>query len=407
MTLYYTAIQAAARLGVSRQTLYSYVSRGLLRAHAGASHRERRYLISQVNHVATQRAHSRSPLRAVRGALAWGLPVVESSICCIEGGRLYYRGEDVLSLIETCSIEDVAVLLWQCPKHEAFRVKAPASAKIRTAGLDRHDPRSLVSSFAMAGQGLPADSWHAVDGHSARSYGDLCRILAGCVLRAPPAGEPLRRQCADAWKLTAARARLVERALILCADHELNASSFTVRCIASTAASLHACLLGGLGALSGPRHGGVTARVETLWDEVGNSKHMEGALRARLARGDDLPGFGHPLYPDGDVRASAILDGLDRRKRGSSLAKAVEQLTGRRPSLDFALVALRRHLELPAGAAFGIFALGRSIGWIAHALEQRSQGTLIRPRAAYVGRPPLTAHHRSRTRRPGASPYRE
>jgi len=389
MAIFYSASQAAARLGVSLQTLYSYVSRGLLRAHPGDSHRERRYLIAEINQLATRRSRARSPVRAARDALNWGLPVVESSICTIDGGRLYYRGKNVLSLIETHSAEDVAALLWQRPKHEAFAAVAPLSTKLLAGRPDPNSAKFLLSSFAIAGRDLAADSWQAVTGPSARPYGDLVRILACCVLQAPAAAESLRQQCARAWNLAPKKARLVEAALILCADHELNASSFTVRCIASTAASLYACVVGGLAALSGPRHGGMTTRVENLWAEVGDARNPEAALRARLERGDDLPGFGHPLYPDGDIRASAILECLsDRRQRWRPLAQAVEQLTGQRPSLDFGLVALRRHLELPVGAAFGIFALGRSIGWIAHALEQRSQGTLIRPRAAYVG-PPL------------------
>src|ERR1700716_3794328 len=122
MATYYSALQAAARLGVSRQTLYSYVSRGLLRAHPADSHRERRYLIAEVNQLATRRSRARSPVRAAADALNWGLPVVESSICCIDAGHLYYRGKDVLSLIETQSAEDVAALLWQCSKEEAFAV---------------------------------------------------------------------------------------------------------------------------------------------------------------------------------------------------------------------------------------------------------------------------------------------
>jgi citrate synthase len=389
MATYYSALQAAARLGVSRQTLYSYVSRGLLRAHPADSHRERRYLIAEVNQLATRRSRARSPVRAAADALNWGLPVVESSICCIDAGHLYYRGKDVLSLIETQSAEDVAALLWQCSRQEAFAVGGPLSSGIPAGRLERHGAKSLVASFALAGRDLPTDSWQEVTGRSARTYGDLVRVLAGCVLGTNPRAEPLREQCAKAWSLAAAKARLLETALILCADHELNASSFTVRCIASTAASLHACVLGGLAALSGPRHGGMTMRVETLWNEVGEAANPETSVRARLERGDDLPGFGHPLYPDGDVRVSAILSRLPgRRQRWLPLARAVEQLTGLRPSLDFALVALRRHLELPVGSALAIFSLGRSIGWIAHALEQRSHGTLIRPRAAYIGPPP-------------------
>lgn len=389
MPTYYSASQAAARLGVARQTLYSYVSRGLLRAHLGDSHRERRYLIAEVNLLATRRSNARSPARVAKNALNWGLPVVESSICCIESGRLYYRGKDAVSLAETRSIEDVAALFWQCSRQDSFAPDGPLPSKNSSGAAKHYRTKSMLSAFAMTTDNLPADSWHAVTARSARPYGDLVRVLTGCALRVSPCAEPLRQQCARAWRLTARQARLVEAALILCADHELNASSFTVRCIASTAASLHACVLGGLAALSGARHGGMTMRVETLWDEVGQAANPAQPLRARLERGDDLPGFGHPLYPDGDIRASAILGSLSgRRAHWRPLAQAAEQLTGLRPSLDFALVALRRYLDLPVGSALGIFSIGRSIGWIAHALEQRSQGTLIRPRAAYIGPAP-------------------
>jgi citrate synthase len=109
-------------------------------------------------------------------------------------------------------------------------------------------------------------------------------------------------------------------------------------------------------------------------------------VRGLLASGTEIAGFGHPLYPGGDVRAAAILSGLYcRQPRLADLVDTVFDLTGRRPSLDFALVALRRTLGLPDGAAFGLFALGRSVGWIAQALEQRDSGSLIRPRAAYTG----------------------
>lgn len=389
MTTYCSARDAAARLGVSQQTLYSYVSRGLLRAYAADNFRERRYLVTEVAQLATKRARGRSPRHAAEDALNWGLPVIESAICSIDGGRLYYRGKDALMLAGTHSVEGAAAMLWQCPAEDAFPSQVPVYRDAVWKRVHSDPAMPLISLFAVAGRNLQWDTRQKVPARSVRAYGDLVRILAACVLRTVPSAAPLHEQCAKVWRLNARQAKLIQASLILCADHELNASSFTVRCVASTGASLHAAVLGGLAALSGPRHGGMTFRVESLWDEIAAAARPQVHLRARLERGDPLPGFGHPMYPDGDVRAAAILNRIPgRASRWRSLIDAVEQSTGLRPNIDFALVALRRHFGLPAGSAFGLFALGRSLGWITHALEQRAQGNLIRPRASYIGPPP-------------------
>jgi len=175
---------------------------------------------------------------------------------------------------------------------------------------------------------------------------------------------------------------------VLCADHELNASSFTARCVASTGASLKAAIIAALAALSGVKHGAMTTRVEQVWDGL-DPADFKGSLQRRLEAGETIPGFGHPLYPDGDVRARALLEPiLPDFPQAARIVDAVRELTGTEPSIDFALVALRRHLHLPPGAAFLLFAIGRSTGWIAHALEQRASGQLIRPRAIYTGERP-------------------
>jgi citrate synthase len=139
----------------------------------------------------------------------------------------------------------------------------------------------------------------------------------------------------------------------------------------------------------------MTARVEALWDELAHAASPRAGMQARVARGDSLASFGHPLYPDGDPRAADILARLPAgpaRAFALKVAAEAEALTGRRPTLDFALVALRRAVGAPEGGAYAIFAVGRTTGWIAHALEQRESGALIRPRAAYVGaRPPRHA----------------
>ncbi|WP_325088364.1 citrate synthase family protein [Burkholderia contaminans] len=407
MSNYLNSTEAAARLGVSRQTLYAYVSRGLLRAEPGGSHRESRYLAADVDRLADQRARGRKPKEVAKAALNWGSPVLESSITLIDGGRLFYRGVDALDLAARASLEEVAALLWRCDEQTAFDRRVPPTPPVlRTLFrhyADQRAEQALLPLFTVASEDAPTAIWHQSADRQAQGCGDLVRILAACLLRTRIDTAPIHEQCARAWGVGPAGAELIRVALVLCADHELNASSFTGRCIASTNASLRAVVVGGLAGLSGERHGATTARGEALWDELGN-KDVEQKMAARLARGDGLPGFGHALYPDGDVRATYLLSRiLPRHPQWKKMIDAGSALVGQKPSLDLALVALRRHLRLPVGAAFGLFALGRSIGWIAHGLEQREQSDLIRPRAVYTGTWPDGAgagadHSRSRGR---------
>jgi len=176
----------------------------------------------------------------------------------------------------------------------------------------------------------------------------------------------------------------VRRALVLLADHELNASAFAVRVAASTGASIAASLLAGLGALSGPRHGGAGEATIALIDDAARSG-AETAVSRWLARDQPLPGFGHPLYPQGDPRAIALLDGLVVDDLLVDLRSAVEMATGLSPNIDFALATFARTHRLPADTPFRLFALGRAVGWAAHAMEQATTGQLIRPRARYDG----------------------
>jgi citrate synthase len=186
--------------------------------------------------------------------------------------------------------------------------------------------------------------------------------------------------------------------LILCADHELNVSSFTARCVASAGATPYAVVGAGLAALTGLRHGGNTGRVEALFAEARTPGGVTATLARWVRRGEVLPGFGHRLYPEGDPRGAALLEMVSTalpRQRGirlaHALAEGVQALHGEAPNIDFALVALARALDLPPGAPLALFALGRTAGWVGHALEQYAAGDLIRPRARYVGQPPQTA----------------
>ncbi len=393
MTQYLDAAEAAQRLNISRPTLYAYVSRGLLAAYPSPDGRGSRYREADVSRLADQRAGGRRPRQVVRHALDWGLPVMESAITLIDNGRLFYRGTPALELAEHATLEAVAAWLWQCDEAAAFDAPAPVLPKSWYAALaslaDADIRQRCMALCTLALPALDEAAWRQDAARTARDAGALLRVVFATMLGRKPDAVPVHLQCQQAWNVDARAAEAIRVALVLCADHELNASSFAARVVASTGASLGAVVSAGLAALTGGLHGGTTARVEALLSELEGERSIGIAVRRRLDRGDALPGFGHPLYRKADPRANAILAQLPMtgavRKRLQSVVDAVADLTGDGPSLDFALVATRRVLGLPEGAGFGLFAAGRTAGWIAHALEQRTAGQLIRPRAAYVG----------------------
>jgi citrate synthase len=223
----------------------------------------------------------------------------------------------------------------------------------------------------------------------------VLRLLTAAVTAAPPSAAPVHEQLGDAWRVPAAQAPLIRAALVLSADHEFNASAFAARVVASTGANLYGATMAGLAAINGPRHGGLTRRVAALFDDLREASDLEAELAARLRARVYIPGFGHQLYPDGDVRAATLFAMLSEVMPQSAelafamrLAAAVEALIDRRANVDFATVTVERVLGLPRDSALALFLLGRTVGWIAHALEQAEHGALIRPRARYTGPPP-------------------
>jgi citrate synthase len=203
-------------------------------------------------------------------------------------------------------------------------------------------------------------------------------------------------------------AEIIRAALVLCADHELNVSAFAARCTASAGASPYDVVLTGLATLKGRRHGGQTEAAAALWSSLTSAKAAKTIFYERLRRGEAIPGFGHPLYPKGDCRASFLLDLLYARENTQrtrlirSVTETGEDVLGERANVDWALAAIGHGLALPMGAPLFLFAVSRTVGWIAHAIEQYESGTLIRPRARYVGRhPELTYQVSDRAREPG------
>jgi citrate synthase len=357
--------EAAARLGIRRASLYAYVSRGLIRSFAAPEEPRRRlYAADDIAALVRQRNRLRRPRVAAATALDWGLPVLDTGITQVRDGRLFYRGRDALDLAETASFEAVARLLVGAPD------LSPEPAC----------PPNLGGSFLARAIGALAD-WRDAPTPAATA-GAILGLIASAATGSAFKAEPIDAHLAAAWGAGRNGRDAIRRALILSADHELSASAFAVRVVASTGAGLAQAVVAGLVALSGPRHGGATDRVRTLMEEAAHAAGVP-RLRERL-RGSGPPvGFAHPLYPDGDPRGPALLSGLPLSRRDAHVLQTVTDAGGR-PTLDTGLVLLERVYRLPRPAAFIIFAVGRTAGWLAHAVEQRATGALIRPRARYV-----------------------
>jgi citrate synthase len=162
--------------------------------------------------------------------------------------------------------------------------------------------------------------------------------------------------------------------------------------VASAQANPYAVVQAGLAALQGALHGGHTARVAALVREAGSVAAVRSAVAARLRRGESIPGFGHPLYSAGDPRAKLLLALVKEVFGGETAVAIIQELvevmaeaTGELPTIDLGLVALAQAARLPIGAPLILFALGRTAGWLGHAIEQYQEDQLIRPRARYVG----------------------
>ncbi|ATQ44793.1 citrate synthase family protein [Caulobacter mirabilis] len=375
-----TAEEAMARLGVRPQTLYAYVSRGRIETRPDPGDpRRSRYRLSDVGQLEARKRRGRKASEVAAGAIAWGEPVLDSAITTVAHGRLFYRGRGAVELAESATLESVARLL-----RGGHGAVLKGQARTPPPTLPEIRPRLFAALAERAGLDPPARG-RAPLALAAEATG-LLDLVADAAAGAVASG-PIHARLATAWGRPEA-SDAIRRALVLLADHELNASTFAARVTASTGASLAASALAGLSALSGPLHGGMAGRVINLVEE---SRRIgpDGAVAGRLARAGPIPGFGHPLYPEGDPRAAALLTGFDPPPDYVALKSAVEAATGEAANIDFPLTALAARFDLPPDAPFGLFAVARTAGWLAHAVEQVQTGALIRPRARYTGPEPL------------------
>ncbi len=398
-----TARQAASALGISPATLYSYVSRGMLRSErVPGDPRIRHYPEEDVRRIVERKEFRKNPAKAAARGLHWGSPVLESSLTLINQGRLFYRGNDAIEMAQHATVEEVASLLWTGDSSQASQLFTKESLKLPRKTLALFNKNSDLGPIGRCQQVLSLVGASDLSAPNltaaavAKTGARILRLLFSVVCRTS-VSTPLDAALARKWmpkRIPSARA--IRAALILCADHELNVSAFTACCIASAQATPYEVVVGALAAFSGRRHGGASEDIEDLFREAEETRQYRRLLARHLRKFGYIPGFGHPLYPDGDPRGRLLISLAETQGRRSAFAFADELihaarvLTGEHPNLDFGLVTLTRAFDLPSEAPTALFALGRTIGWIAHAIEQYAASELIRPRANYVGPAPVS-----------------
>lgn len=362
---------ALSRLRVKSQTLYAYVSRGRIRVQPDAADSRRSlYNAADIASIVSRKARGRNPRLIAASSLDWGEPAIATAVSSIDNGELRYRGRDAIAFASAATLEDAAQLLWICDETPTFEGRGVRKDQ---SGF------SLLANMINKGQPILGRTVQNLAREAATIIGNMALVYG-----AVEGSDALHQRLARGWGRGEDTAERLRQALVLMADHDLNASTFAARVAASTGASLPAALLSGLCTLSGPRHGGAGEALQHLLRhalQVG----MKTAVQNWLETDRMLPGFGHNLYPEGDPRAAAMLADIEVGDDLKNLASTVFDCAGLLPNCDYALAAMATAHCLPADAPFRIFLIGRAVGWCAHVMEQKMDGRLIRPRGRHLG----------------------
>ena len=398
-----TAREAAKRMGVKVETLYAYVSRGLLESHTAADGRTSAFDARSIEELA-RRGRPRQSSRSSSLNM-----LIETAITSLSPQGVRYRGRLSTDLAFEHTFEDVAELLWTGTLGE--RTHGWVGETLSPIGgdaLDLHDAVRVAAARAAIGRanighGAPPDI-AGTGRHLIATITDSLPIIGGSRsprLTLPDGSGPFRATIAGRlWtRLSPQRPApgmlaALNAALVLMADHELAASTLAVRVAASTLADPYAVVNTGLGVLSGSLHGAASRLARALIDhalEVGPVRAINSSIRA----GQRLPGFGHKVYLDADPRAAALLDLLRRAAPNSRALAVIDELgsmaaerIGREPNVDFALAAMTVVGRMPPEGGETVMSIARIAGWLAHAQEEYGEAPLrFRPRASYIGPP--------------------
>jgi citrate synthase len=385
-----TSAEASQRLGVRRQTLYAYVSRGLLSPTKDG--RQSLFPAAQIDRLALRTARGRRPGRFELN--------IETGVTLLEpGGRLRYRGVDVGDLATRWSYERVAEWLWSgtdegeptsswCADATALRIARQVQAALAKDAALPDRLRVGLTAIAATRRRSPADA--------AEQRRVLIATLVDCLPLVPSAREGRGSIAARLWpKLTSVaptppRLRALEVALILFADHELATSTLAARVVASTWASASEVVLAGFATISAPFHSG----AQQVMREVLRDAEVRGArvaVEAALAQHSAMLESFQPIYTGADPRADVLLEALRtcvprrRFQTTDELAQAVRRRKLGEIEGSLALVALAEFHHMVDAADEAILAVARMAGWLAHAEEEAAHPLRFRPRAVYTG----------------------
>ena len=342
----------------------------------------------------------------------------QSSICFIDGvqGRLLYRGYDIVDLAPKSTYEETAFLLWNG--------HLPTLSELHTFSSELNAKRGVPDGVLSIIAGLPANC-DAMDAlrvgvaalgiyddpmyqpqEKAQSIAAKLATLVAAIHRHKHDQEILAPRddlgyaanllyMVTGEKPSKDDERLMDALLILHADHELNASTFAARVIASTLSDVYSAVTGAVGALKGPLHGGANEKVIEMTIEIGTPENAESYVDAMLAKRQKITGFGHRVYKTMDPRAAILKDMAQKfiktekeRKVFQILEKTEEMMKTWKnlyPNVDLYSGLALNHVGIPSYLFTPVFAVGRAPGWLAHILEQYADNRLIRPRAEYIG----------------------
>ena len=408
-----TGKDAMKLLRIKPQTLYAYASRGLIKTVA--HHRDKKLKLYSTEDVEKLRARgqARSGERyTASGGLRWGEPIVHTSITEISPAGPRYRGRLATDLARSeCSFESVAELLWSgtlLDEHTVWHSQGTATDLNRVLkGLGklptRLDILQLFQLLILATSITTDERDEVKHGTTILLARQLISSLAGCF--GMLGGRPAYTQPDPADSVAANVARAVgiapthetlaalNSALIMVADHEMTPPTFSARIAASSGSDLASCLQSALCTHAGTRIHNAFAKFENLFGPVSGSRASPSRPAVPKNPVTGLPGFNHPLYPRGDPRG-ALLIAMARQHGGSRSKQATrifrflddvaEQPSPDVPGLEAGLVTLCVTIGMPRQSAAGLFALGRVAGWVAHVLEQRLAGIMLRPKARFV-----------------------